>query len=92
MNGKAIEEWFNAVGAKVEVTNGDAALIRHLAIEILERWKGQAEASADPEKAFSGLYKEHKEKAQGAIVAIIELVHAVGDGKAMPGTFKRLMI
>jgi hypothetical protein len=57
----------------------------------LDRWRKEAGSAEDPALEFRRLYLDNKVKAQGEIVAIVELVQAVGQGKALPKTFEGLL-
>lgn len=77
-------------------------LVLRLARDILGRWRALAESSAqddgikdmsanDVNAAFQIIYAENKTRAQGAIVAIVELVDAVGHCSELPKQFQELM-
>jgi len=87
---RTAEEWCEDVRGKIGDYH-DADLVKRLALEILDRWRREAGKMEDPALGFREMYLNNKVKAQGAIVAIVELVQAVGQGKALPKTFEGLL-
>lgn len=84
-----------AVQSKVEgVHQNELALAEILSTIIMDRWSNNVilENSPNPIKSFEKVFEEHELKAIGAIVAIIELVHAVGECKAMPDKYEGFLI
>lgn len=71
-------------------------LVGELARDTLHRWREAADREADGNKVeadriFKIMYAERKTQAQGVIVAIVELIEAIGDGRELPEQFKGLM-
>lgn len=86
--------WRDVVLEKVKapLLDEDLAMVELLTLLTLQRWRQLAESEADPALAFRSLYLENKTRAQGAIVAVVELMKAVADAKPLPDQFKEMMI
>lgn len=77
------------------VCEGEQRLVRHLVFVILNSWKEKASQAAIVNGTsvvieFSQVYLQNKEKAQGAIVAIIELIRTIGSGEMKDVDCRRL--
>lgn len=78
-----VRQWCDDV-VEYGVKEDEKRLVKHLSFLILNNWKVKANQAAvangtDWVTEFSQMYLHNKEKAQGAIVAIIELVRSVGN-------------
>lgn len=92
MNTKETAEfWVKLVSDKIEnVADEDRQLAETLATAVISRWQDKAKRDAlkdaqgaTVEDRFKTLYAQHKESAQGAIVAMIEMIRAIGEGTAV---------
>lgn len=80
---KTPEEWAGIVESKIgPLSDEDRELIQSIAKNIVSRWK----AMAVTEETLKSLHEKHETRAQAWIVAIVEMVRAVGDGE--PERFK----
>jgi hypothetical protein len=83
---RTAEMWLRLVSEKVgKLERPDTELVMGLALNILARWKAEAHLRSEaeggsPEDVFKILYADRKAKAQGVIVAIVEVVRSVGIG------------
>jgi hypothetical protein len=84
---EAAEFWVGIIGDRIEnVADEDRELAESLSVAVISRWQAKAQREggaqgATVEDRFKTLYAQHKESAQGAIVAIIEMVRAIGNGE-----------
>lgn len=87
-----IPEWYTSVSewpgliaevVTMDIESIDADSIRHLAGNIVERWRETANSAMDPTVEFERLYKANEHNAKAAIVAILELVKTVGAGEPL---------
>ena len=72
-SGEQIKELIGADGANR--SDADIEISNAVAWHILHRWKEKAKTADE----FKRMYKRNFKKAQGAIVAIMELVKSVGE-------------
>ena len=85
------EFWVKVIGDRLEnIADDDKALAERLATAVISRWQAKAQrealkdaGGASVEDRFKTLYAQHKESAQGAIVAMIEMIRAIGEGTAV---------
>jgi hypothetical protein len=78
------KNWLGIVETKVgPLSEADRALVERVAENIATRWgvKAYEEDPDSPDVKFKTLYATHKDRAQAWIVAIVEMVRALGDGE-----------
>jgi len=99
---KTVDLWFGVIKPKLPLgedsgsSNWDKRMVMYLSREILDRWREEANVLAEGDKeaakaAFKTTYAKRKVLAQGAIVAVIELIKSVGEGTQLPEQFRELM-
>jgi hypothetical protein len=84
-----LEAWARQLASSVNGTD-DARLVELLAREIMLRWRNKAgtETAAQPTgptmlDRFTTIYALHKSDAQKAILAIVEMIRAIGNGASL---------
>lgn len=80
-----------AVAESVALTSGERELVHVLSTHIISLWNERAEGSDEPLLKFQELYRAHSQTAQASILAILELVKAVGTGQSMPSSYIPLL-
>ena len=69
----------------------DLELVNHLVLSILRRWRKRSYQSKQPRQEYHRIFESGQINAKGAIVAIIELLQAVGKGDKMPKRYEDLI-
>lgn len=69
------------------ITPQMAQLVKVASAIIITAWREKSNS----EHEFSALYEEHHGKAAGALAAMVELLEAVGEGKAMPDEYATIL-
>jgi len=88
-------EWARAIATYFPDEN--PASFYWLSAQMLLRWKTviinriEQGEKLDPETEFDKLVEDNKVLAQGAIVAIMELIQSIGNGEGVPQKYKELL-
>jgi hypothetical protein len=69
----------------------DLELVNHLVLNIIRRWRQRSYQSKSPHKEYGKIFKDGNTNAKGAIVAIIELVQAIGKGDKVPKRYEDMI-
>lgn len=86
--------WRDVVSEKMDapLLEEDLDMVDFLTWQTLRRWQQLVEGEDDPALAFRELYAKNKTLAQGAIIAVVEVMKAISEAKPLPGHFKEMMI
>jgi len=75
-----------------EVFGEEEEPINELCRAIVLKWKAKAEEDDDPPKAFKALHKANRRNAIASIIAALELLRKVGDGKPLLSDEDRIAV
>jgi hypothetical protein len=75
-------EWLLVVEDKLpdSMSKAHRELARKLAYTIMDSWRTRAVSTQQPMVEFADIMDKEANKAQGVVVAIVELIMSVGDG------------
>lgn len=89
----SVSGWPNMIEEIVdgEIGQEDVKLITYLARSIMNRWRDLSAPTMNPTEEFERLYKDNERNAKAAILAILELVQTVGDGRPILEQYEKLL-